>query len=201
MSGTWFTKDQIVNPDGTTENQINTTSTTTTGITPRVKLANELSWRSPGATFELTGLYNWQSGGTDQCGNLIENNSECPVGTSDPKYKSYGTTDFQAKWDPTKSFTGTIGVKDAFNANVALRQRRRRRLPGRLRSDLRRSARPFLVHQRDRPLLSLIGAVRRPVGLEARSRPCAGFFTSIAAAQERGRIQYGRRPCATYSLS
>ncbi len=118
VGGTWFLKDEAVNPDGSIENQINTTSSTSVGVTPRVKLANEVSWRAPSGVLELTGIYNWQSGGNDQCGNLIEDNSACPAGVSAPKYRSYGTADFQAKWDPIKSFTGTIGVKDAFQAKV-----------------------------------------------------------------------------------
>ena len=118
VDGTWFTKDVVVNPDGSVVNQINTTSTATEGVTPRVKLANELSWRAPSGVLELTAIYNWQSGGTDQCGNEIEDNGACPAGTAAPKYRAYGTADFQAKWDPVKAFTGTIGVKDAFQAKV-----------------------------------------------------------------------------------
>ena len=183
VSGTWFTKDQIVNPDGNTENQYQHDVDHDDGRHAPSQLANELSWRSPGADVRSDRALQLAVGRYRPVRQPDREQQRLPGWH--PRTRS---TSRMAR--PTSRRSGShqvvhrhLGVKDAFNAHVAVRQRRWRRLPGRLRSDLLRPARPFLVHQRDLPLLSLIGAVRRPLGLEARSRPCAGFFTSIAAQE------------------
>ena len=126
IGGTWNTKFDTVNPDGSRSTNIALTSSTAPGFTPRVKLTNELTYRTPDSHFEATAIYNWQSSAHDICGSLDQDDfGNCaliPGGGgaryAEPKVKSYGTTDFQLKWDPTKMLSGSFGVKDAFNAKV-----------------------------------------------------------------------------------
>jgi iron complex outermembrane receptor protein len=116
VGGTWQTKWDTVNPDGSTENEIGKTSSTVTGMIPRVKLSVEGSYMSPGGVFGGSVIYNWQSHGTDVCGTLDQDDlGNCAEGFSPPRVKSYGTTDLQVVWNPAKLFTGTLGVKNAFN--------------------------------------------------------------------------------------
>jgi len=119
IGGTWQTKWDNVNPDGSHSSQIAQTSSSAVGFTPRVKLTTEGSYRTPDGKLEFTGIYNWQSGAHDVCGgNDQDDFGNCATGFSPPKVKSYGTADFQVKWDPTKMFSGALGVKDAFQAKV-----------------------------------------------------------------------------------
>ena len=119
IGGTWQTKWDNVNPDGSKSSQIGLTSSSTAGFTPRVKLTTEGTYRTPGGVYEFTAIYNWQSGAHDVCGNEDQDDfGNCAAGFSPPKVKSYGTADFQVKWDPSKMFTGSFGVKDAFQAKV-----------------------------------------------------------------------------------
>ena len=119
IGGTWNAKFDTVNPDGSHSSNVATTSSTAPGFTPRVKLTNQLSYRTPDGKFEGTAIYNWQSGAKDICGSLDQDDfGNCVSGVSAPRVHTYGTTDFQLKWDPTKMFTGVVGVRDAFNAKV-----------------------------------------------------------------------------------
>jgi iron complex outermembrane receptor protein len=116
IGGSYQLKWDSINPDGSRESEIGKTSSTVTGMIPRLKLANQLSYRAPGGQFEGTVIYNWQSGGTDICGSLDQDDlGNCAPGIAPPHVRSYGTTDLQVKWDPIKMFSATVGVKNAFN--------------------------------------------------------------------------------------
>jgi iron complex outermembrane receptor protein len=115
ISGTWNTKNETVNPDGSTTNNIGVSSAATPGIIPRVRAQAIFSYRLPSKVLETSVTYNWQSGFTDICGSLDQDDfGNCAPGIEPPKVRPYATTDFQMKWDPTKSFTGTFGVKNVF---------------------------------------------------------------------------------------
>jgi iron complex outermembrane receptor protein len=116
VGGTWMTKWDSVNPDGSRENEIGTTSSTVTGMIPRVKLSLEGSYAMPNNFFSGSVIYNWQSHGTDVCGTLDQDDlGNCAAGISPPKVKAYGTVDLQGVFNPTKTFSGTVGLKNAFN--------------------------------------------------------------------------------------
>jgi iron complex outermembrane receptor protein len=116
VGGTWMTKWDSVNPDGSRDNQIGTTSSTVTGMIPRVKLAIEGSYAMPNNFASGSIIYNWQSHGTDVCGVLDQDDfGNCAAGISPPKVKAYGTVDLQGVVNPTKNLSATVGLKNAFN--------------------------------------------------------------------------------------
>jgi iron complex outermembrane receptor protein len=116
VGGTWMTKWDSVNPDGSRESEIGTTSSTVTGMIPRVKLSLEGSYAMPNNFFSGSVIYNWQSHGTDVCGTLDQDDlGNCAAGITPPKVKAYGTVDLQGVFNPTKTFSGTVGLKNAFN--------------------------------------------------------------------------------------
>ena len=111
-----MTKWDSVNPDGSTENEIGTTSSTVTGMIPRMKLSLEGSYAMPNNFFSGSVIYNWQSHGTDVCGTLDQDDlGNCAAGISPPKVKAYGTVDLQGVINPTKAMSATVGLKNAFN--------------------------------------------------------------------------------------
>jgi iron complex outermembrane receptor protein len=113
--GTWQTKWETVNVDGTTSSAIGQTSSTSPGVIPRMRVNATASYRTPGGQFQGSVTYNWQSGFTDICGNLDQNdNGGCADGFTAPKVRPYTTTDMQLGWNPTKAFSGTFGVRNIF---------------------------------------------------------------------------------------
>lgn len=116
VGGTWMTKWDSVNPDGSRENAIGTTSSTVTGMIPRVKLAIEGSYTMPNNFASGSITYNWQSHGTDICGVFDQDDfGNCQAGIAPPKVKAYGTVDLQGVINPTKNLSATLGLKNAFN--------------------------------------------------------------------------------------
>jgi len=116
VGGTWQTKWDTVNPDGSKESSIGKTSSTTAGFVPRMKLSTELSYALPSNVLSGSLIYNWQSHATDICGSLDQDDlGNCAAGISPPRVKAYGTLDLQGVWNPTKMFTITAGVKNVGN--------------------------------------------------------------------------------------
>ncbi len=116
IGGTWQTKWDTVNPDGSKDSSIGKTSGTANGFVPRMKLSTELSYALPSNVLAASVIYNWQSHATDICGTLDQDHlGNCAAGITAPRVRSYGTFDLQAVWNPTKMFTGTFGVKNLTN--------------------------------------------------------------------------------------
>ena len=117
VGGTWQTKWDTVNPDGSKDSSIGKTAATASGFVPRMKISTELSYALPSNVLAASVIYNWQSHATDICGSVDQDKlGNCKATITAPRVRSYGTADLQAVWNPTKSFTGTVGVKNVSNS-------------------------------------------------------------------------------------
>ena len=111
--GTYLARWDGQNPDGSYTNNIGTTSTTSFGLLPRFKYAMTGIYSRD--SWEVYATYNWQSGFTDTCGNLEQDDfGQCPAGSL-PRRGAYETWDMQAKYDGIKNFTALVGVRNLTN--------------------------------------------------------------------------------------
>jgi iron complex outermembrane recepter protein len=113
-SATYMSTWKSQNPDGSFENGLATTDLNITGFIPRMRHTISLTWDVPNWSAGLQ--YNWQSGGTDVCGNLLQDDfGNCPPG-SNPKFGAYETTDVQLKYSGLMKGLGlTVGIRNLFD--------------------------------------------------------------------------------------
>jgi iron complex outermembrane receptor protein len=113
-TGTYMSQWDSTNPDGSTTNNIGTTSGAILGYIPRFKHYTTATWLT--GPWAFSGQYNWQSGGTDICGNLIQDDfGNCPAGTPAPTFGAYETFDVQVVYTGIKNLGLTLGVRNLFN--------------------------------------------------------------------------------------
>ena len=111
FNGTYFSKYDTQNPDGTfTPNVANLSNATTGGVIPRVKTYQFVTWsRGP---WDVTVAMNWQSKYTDIPGSLED--------PADPafvprKVGAYETFDMQSSYSGLKNLRLTFGMKNILN--------------------------------------------------------------------------------------
>ena len=107
FNGTYFSKYDTENPDGTfTGNVANLNNATTGGIIPRVKTYQSVNWaRGP---WDVTVAMNWQSGYIDTPGTVDPAGLTREVGT-------YETYDMQTTYSGLKNLRLTLGIKNILN--------------------------------------------------------------------------------------
>lgn len=112
-TATYMQKWRSQNPDGSYTDNVATTSAAITGVIPRFKHSTNAALTTGGWTF--AGQYNWQSGGTDVCGNLLQDDfGNCPPG-SNPRFGAYATVDAQIAYNGLKNFGVVLGVRNLFD--------------------------------------------------------------------------------------
>ena len=104
------------NPDGSTTNNIGTTSGAVLGYIPRFKHLTTATWLT--GPWAFSGQYNWQSGGTDICGNLIQDEVRATARRerAPPTFGAYETFGVQVAYTGIKNLGLTLGVRSLFNA-------------------------------------------------------------------------------------
>lgn len=112
-SATYMSQWDSQNPDGSFTDNIGTTSATVTGYIPRLRHITTATLTT--GAWAFTAQYNWQSGGTDLCGNLLQDDfGNCPPGSL-PKFGSYETMDAQVAYTGIKNLNLTFGVRNLFD--------------------------------------------------------------------------------------
>ncbi len=109
-TGTYMDRWDNQNPDGSWSGNIGQTSASVNGFIPRLRQVATGTWDAPqwGATVN----YNWQSGATDVCGNLVQDElGNCPPG-SNPHVGAYETWDAQLRYAGLKGLTLALGVRN-----------------------------------------------------------------------------------------
>ena len=112
-SATYMSKWDGQNPDGSFTGNIGQTSRAVTGFIPRLRHSTGFTFdRGPWA---IAAQYNWQSGGIDDCGNLVRDEfGNCAPGTL-PRFGAYETVDAQLKYSGIKNLALVFGVRNLFD--------------------------------------------------------------------------------------
>jgi len=110
LTGTYFTKYDGENPDGSFTSAIDTPNVNTGGFIPRWKHYLSIDWtRGP---WNASIAQTYQGGYTDQCGNL----DDCsPGNTPLRKVGAYEIYDVQGTYTGFKNLRLTLGAKNIFN--------------------------------------------------------------------------------------
>ncbi len=109
-SATYMSRWESQNPDGTYTSDLGTTSGSVTGYIPRFRHTTSGTWAY--SDWIVSGQYNWQSGATDICGNLLQDDfGNCPAG-SGTKTSAYETIDAQVQYTGIKHLQLTAGVRN-----------------------------------------------------------------------------------------
>jgi iron complex outermembrane recepter protein len=111
LSGTYFTKYDGENPDGSFTSAIDVPNTATSGLIPRWRHYLSFNWsRGPWAA---TLAQSWQKSYYDVCGN---SDADCQAGITAPRrVGSYETYDFQGTYSGFKNLQLTLGIKNLFD--------------------------------------------------------------------------------------
>lgn len=105
LSGTYFSKYDTQNPDGTFSPGVDQVNTSTGGVVPRLKTYQSLTWsRGP---WESTLAVNWQKGYDDIAATLP------PFATR--QVSAYTTADVQVGYSGFKGVKLALGVRHLFN--------------------------------------------------------------------------------------
>lgn len=114
LNGTYTSKWDSVNPDGSTKSSLGTTSSTVAGAIPRVKTSFTGGWSNGPVVTSVS--INWQSKLTDICGNQAQDDfGDCAPGFTPPKVPSYTTVDLFAQYNGIKGLALSLGLKNAFD--------------------------------------------------------------------------------------
>lgn len=107
LTGTYYWKFDIQNPDGTWSPTVgNLDQATTGGVIPRWRMYHALTWM--GKEWEATGAFNWQSAYTDVPSSF----------TGDPNAVStYKTVDAQVTYTGIKNLRLTLGARNLFDTD------------------------------------------------------------------------------------
>ena len=110
LLGTYFTKYDTQNPDGTFSNAVDQVNTNTGGVIPRWKHRLSFDWTS--GPWALTLAQNYQKHYTDLPGTFDD--------PSDPAFRprrvgSYETYDMQGSWAGIRGLKLTLGVRNLFD--------------------------------------------------------------------------------------
>jgi iron complex outermembrane receptor protein len=112
LTGTYFSKYDVQNPDGSFTGGIDQINTATGGVIPRWKHYLSLDWvRGP---WNVTLAQNYQGGYSDICGSVDPN---CGVTTAPPQVGSYTIYDLQTTYSGIKNLKLTLGAKNIFNTD------------------------------------------------------------------------------------
>ena len=107
---TYMDKWKSQNPDGTWSNDLGETSGSVAGYIPRLRHSTTLTWES--GAWGVAATYNWQSGATDQCGNLLQDDFGNCAPQDLRRAGSYETIDAQVKWTGIKNVALTLGARN-----------------------------------------------------------------------------------------
>jgi iron complex outermembrane recepter protein len=112
LTGTYFTKYDSENPDGTFTGQVGQVDTNTGGVIPRWKHYLSVNWnRGP---WSITAAQNYQRGYHDIDGTFVDRTD--PAFTIPPhNVKAYVTYDLQASYLGIKNLTITGGIRNIFD--------------------------------------------------------------------------------------
>ncbi len=112
LNGTYFSKYDVQNPDGTFTGGIDQINTATGGVIPRWRHYLSLDWtRGP---WNMNVAQNYQTNYRDLCGNADPN---CGVTTQPPLVSAYQTFDLQGTYSGFKNLKLTLGAKNIFNTD------------------------------------------------------------------------------------
>jgi iron complex outermembrane recepter protein len=112
-AATYYSRWDSENPDGTYSPNINSASSFTSGVIPRLKATYSLDWeRGP---WNAALAYHWQSSYSDICGNS-DDNCDANGGPNPPRQVgAYETWDVQGSYAGIKDLKLTAGIKNLFN--------------------------------------------------------------------------------------